>query len=78
MANNTTAAATNDRRQALVALRTTLAAQLDGTESNVHAQLAAQYRATLSDIADIDAAITAEEADADGGASDTADETYAA
>lgn len=56
MASNLTAAQTNDRRQALVALRDTLASLLDSTEAQVHAQLAAQYRAALSEIAEIDGA----------------------
>jgi hypothetical protein len=78
MAINTTAAATNDRREALVALRTTLAAQLDGTESNVHAQLAAQYRATLADIDEIDKAVKLEEDFASDASSHTPDEPYIA
>lgn len=54
--NNLSAAQTGDRRDALVALRDTLASMLDTTEAQIHAQLAAQYRATLADIAEIDAA----------------------
>lgn len=53
---NLEAARTDDRRQALVALRDTLAGLLDGTEAQVHAQLAAQYRGTLAEIAEIDGA----------------------
>ena len=56
MSDNLTAARSNDRRKALVALRDTLAGLLDTTESQVHAQLSAQYRATLAEIAEIDAA----------------------
>lgn len=56
MAANVEAAATGDRRKALVALRDTLAEQLDSTEAQIHAQLAAQYRATLTEIDEIDAA----------------------
>ena len=56
MPSNLTAAQSNDRREALVALRDTLATMLDQTEAQIHAQLAAQYRATLAEIAEIDAA----------------------
>ena len=55
MPNNLAAAQSGDRRQALEVLRDTLAEQLDTTESNTHAQLAAQYRATLADLAEIPA-----------------------
>lgn len=48
---NLEAARSGDRRRALEALRDTLADLLDTTESQVHAQLAAQYRATLADLA---------------------------
>ena len=51
---NLEAARTEDRRTALVALRDTLAGLLDTTESQVHAQLSAQYRGTLAEIAEID------------------------
>lgn len=54
MTVNLTAARSGDRREALVALRDTLAGLLDTTESQVHAQLAAQYRAALAEIAEID------------------------
>lgn len=54
--NNREAAASGNIRAALVALRDTLAEQLDMTEAQIHAQLAAQYRATLADIAALDAA----------------------
>ena len=56
MPSNLTAARTEDRRAALVELRDTLASLLDSTEAQVHAQLAAQYRAALAEIAEIDAA----------------------
>ena len=56
MPSNATAAATGDQRAALEALRDTLAALLDTTTSQVHAQLAAQYRATLADLAALDGA----------------------
>ena len=49
--SNAAAAATGDLRAALETLRNTLAELLDSTEANVHAQLAAQYRATLADLA---------------------------
>lgn len=49
--NNREAAASGSHRQALEVLRDTLAAQLDTTEASIHAQLAAQYRATLAEIA---------------------------
>ena len=48
--NNRTAAA-KSHRAALEALRDTLAEKLDTTEAQIHAQLAAQYRATLSELA---------------------------
>jgi len=54
--DNLDAARTESRREALVALRDTLASLLDSTEAQVHAQLAAQYRGTLAEIAEIDAA----------------------
>jgi uncharacterized protein (DUF2267 family) len=56
MASNLQAAQSGDRREALVALRDTLAVMLDQTEAQIHAQLAAQYRATLAEIAEIDSA----------------------
>ena len=56
MASILEAAQSGDRRATLEALRDMLSAQLDGTEAQVHAQLAAQLRATLADIAEIDAA----------------------
>lgn len=56
MTSNTEAAASGDLRKQLEALRDTLAAQLDTTESNTHAQLAAQYRATCEAIAALPAA----------------------
>lgn len=51
--SNLQAARSNDRRQALERLRDTLAADLDVAEPNVRAQLAAQYRATLAELAAI-------------------------
>jgi len=54
--SNITAARSGNVRDALVALRDTLATMLDTTEAQIHAQLAAQYRATLADIAALDAA----------------------
>lgn len=50
MPNNYTAAQSGDRRQALEVLRDTLAEQLDMTDKQIHAQLAAQYRATLAEL----------------------------
>lgn len=58
MASNLQAAQSGSRRDALVALRDTLATMLDQTEAQIHAQLAAQYRATLAEIAEIDLAAT--------------------
>jgi hypothetical protein len=58
MAKNLTAAQTGDRKQALEVLRDTLAAQIDTTEANVHAQLSAQYRATLAELAEIAAPLS--------------------
>ena len=51
MPSNREAAASGDQRRALEVLRDTLAEQLDLTESNTHAQLAAQYRAVLAELA---------------------------
>jgi hypothetical protein len=51
MASNREAAASGNHRAALETLRDTLAMQLDTTESAIHAQLAAQYRATLAELA---------------------------
>ena len=51
---NLAAAQSGSTRVALETLRNTLAEQLDAATSNVHAQLAAQYRATLADIAALD------------------------
>lgn len=48
--NNREAAASGDRRKALEVLRDTLAEMLDTTEAQIHAQLAAQYRATLAEL----------------------------
>ena len=53
MTNNLSAAQSGDRKKALEVLRDTLAAQIDTTESNVHAQLSAQYRATLAELAEL-------------------------
>lgn len=51
MNNNLEAAKSGDRRRALEQLRDTLAGLLDTTEAQVHAQIAAQYRATLAELA---------------------------
>lgn len=48
---NNREAARQSHRKALEALRDTLAEKLDTTEAQIHAQLAAQYRATLSELA---------------------------
>lgn len=48
--SNLEAAKSGDRRVALEVLRDTLASQLDTTEAQIHAQLAAQYRATLAEL----------------------------
>lgn len=48
---NLEAARSNDRRRALEALRDTLAAALDVAEPTVQAQIAAQYRAALTELA---------------------------
>ena len=50
MSDNLSAARSGDRRKALEVLRDTLASQLDSTETATHAQLAAQYRATLAEL----------------------------
>jgi len=51
MPTNAEAAATGELRNALEALRDTLAGDLDSCESNVRAQIASQYRQVLADIA---------------------------
>ena len=53
MSSNLSAARSGDRKQALEVLRDTLAEQLDSTETATHAQLAAQYRATLAELDDL-------------------------
>jgi hypothetical protein len=58
MAKNLTAAKTGDRKEALEVLRDTLAEQIDTTEANVHAQLSAQYRAVLVELAEIAAPVS--------------------
>jgi hypothetical protein len=58
--NNRDAARSGDLRKALEALRDTLAEMLDTTEAQIHAQLAAQYRATLADLAALPSAAPAE------------------
>ena len=51
--SNLDAARSDDHRRALVALRDSLAADLDGDTSNVRAQIAAQYRAVLKEISEL-------------------------
>ena len=51
MTSNAEAAKSGNQRLALEVLRDTLALQLDTTEAAIHAQLAAQYRATLAELA---------------------------
>ena len=68
--DNQVAAGSDDQRAALVALRDTLAHKLDTVEANVHAQLAAQYRATLADIAALDAERAELESDGLGAVAD--------
>lgn len=51
--SNLEAAQSGDRRKALLVLRDTLANQLDTTNAQIHAQLAAQYRATLAELDEI-------------------------
>lgn len=53
---NLAAAKSGDRRAALERLRDTLAATLDECDPNVRPQVAAQYRATLADLAALPAA----------------------
>jgi len=55
---NAEAAKSGDRKLALQVLRDTLAEQLDTTSASIHAQLAAQYRATLAELAELDAALS--------------------
>ena len=51
--SNLEAAQSGDRRKALVTLVETLAAAMDSAEPNVQAQIAAQYRAALKELADM-------------------------
>ena len=51
---NLDAAKSGCTRVALEVLRDTLALQLDTATASIHAQLAAQYRATLADLAALD------------------------
>ena len=53
MTTNSEAARSGDRKLALEVLRDTLAGQLDTTSASIHAQLAAQYRATLAELAEL-------------------------
>ena len=48
---NLAAARSGDARAALEVLRDTLARSMDECDPNMHAQIAAQYRATLADLA---------------------------
>lgn len=52
--SNRDAVTSGDHRQALVTLLETLAEQLDTTEAQIHAQLAAQYRAAWAELVEID------------------------
>lgn len=62
---NLDAAKSDDRLRALKQLRDTLAEQLDVTANSVHAQLAAQYRECLREIAEIEGAVPAKESPLD-------------
>jgi hypothetical protein len=75
MAANRKAASSGDHLAALEALRDTLAMALDGDNPNVYAQTAAQYRATLNEIAEIIKAQAVEDEDANV-SPDTPDEAY--
>ena len=63
---------TKGRRQALITLCETLAAQLDTTEAQIHAQLAAQYRAALKELEEL----TEAEPDEGGGNGPIKDEPF--
>ena len=52
---NLEAARSGDRRKALERLRDTLATALDTCDPNMHAQLAGQYRQTLTELAGLPA-----------------------
>ena len=54
MNTNLEAARSGDRRRALEALRDVLAGLLDDGPPGIAPQVAAQYRATLADLADIE------------------------
>lgn len=55
MTTNREAVDAGNHREALVTLLRTLADQLDTTEAQIHAQLAAQYRAAWAELVAIDA-----------------------
>lgn len=55
MPSNRDAVTAGDHRQALVTLLETLAEQLDTTEAQIHAQLAAQYRGAWAELVALDA-----------------------
>lgn len=61
MPSNRDAVAAGDHRLALVTLLETLAEQLDLTEAQIHAQLAAQYRAAWAELVALDAGAEPEE-----------------
>lgn len=71
MASNLDSARSGSRLKALRSLRDTLAEKLDTTEAQIHAQLAAQYRSTLNEIAELEGPSEDEGgADADDGTPD--------
>ena len=65
MPSNLDAVQAGDHRAALVTLLETLAHQLDSTEAQIHAQLAAQYRAAWSELVALDGSVPQEESELD-------------
>lgn len=63
MTTNAESAATDDRRVALVTLRDSLASAMDECTTNVLAQIAAQYRATLVELAEMAPDVVVSKAD---------------
>lgn len=74
--SNLDSAKSGNRLDALRSLRDTLAEVLDTTEAQIHAQLAAQYRSTLSDIAELEEIEQRDEGEPDGDGDEGADEAW--
>jgi len=73
---NLESATSGNRLAALRSLRDTLAEKLDTTEAQIHAQLAAQYRATLSEIEEMEELELSDGGGDGDGAGETPDEEW--